>query len=142
MSEPVFGPEFFAFFRALKRNNERPWFAKNKERYERDVKEPMLELIRAVQPAIHALSPQLIADPRPVGGSMFRIYRDTRFSKDKTPYKTHASAHFGHRAAERRSEDGTRTDVHAPGVYFHLEPGSVFVAAGLWRPEPKVAHRI
>ena len=133
MSGTVFGPELFTFLRSLKRNNTRPWFEKNKPRYEHDVKEPVLEFIRAAQPGVRAMSEQLVCDPRPVGGSMFRIYRDTRFSKDKTPYKTHASAHFRHRAGK---------DVHAPGVYVHLEPGEVFVAAGLWHPETEQAQKI
>ncbi len=133
MPGSVFGPELFAFLRALKRNNDRAWFAKNKARYEQDVKEPVLEFIRAVKGPLHTAAPYLLADPRPVGGSMFRIYRDTRFSKDKTPYKTHASAHFRHAAGR---------DVHAPGVYLHLEPGSVFMGAGLWRPETDLARKI
>ncbi|HVO32220.1 MAG TPA: DUF2461 domain-containing protein [bacterium] len=132
-SQSVFDPAFFSFLRALKRNNERAWFEKNKPRYEEDVKEPLLEFIRAFQPALKKISPHLIADPRPVGGSMFRIYRDTRFSKDKTPYKTHAAAHFRHSAGK---------DVHAPGYYLHLEPGEVFFAGGIWRPEPDVAQKI
>ena len=68
----------------------------------------------------------MLADPRPVGGSLFRIYRDTRFSKDKRPYKTHAGITFRHR-------DGR--DVHGPIFYLHLEPARVFMAGGMWRPE-------
>jgi uncharacterized protein (TIGR02453 family) len=132
MASPI-GPELFTFLRALKRNNNRPWFQSHKDKYLQDVQEPCLEFIRAVQPILYKISPQLLADPRPVGGSMFRIYRDTRFSKDKTPYKTHAALHFRHKTAK---------DVHAPGVYLHLEPGEVYVGAGLWRPEPDLAGKI
>ena len=132
-AEAVFGPELFTFLRGLKRHNERAWFEKRKADYERDVKEPALEMIRAFQPALKKISPHLLADPRPVGGSLFRIYRDTRFSKDKTPYKTHVGIHFRHDAGK---------DVHAPGYYLHLEPGSVFFAGGIWHPDPDTAQKI
>ncbi len=134
MPRAHFGPELFRFLRELSSNNRRDWFAENKERYETHVKEPMLRFISDAGPALAKVSRHVVADPRPVGGSMFRIYRDTRFSKDKTPYKTAASAHFPHRARGK--------DVHAPGYYLHLEPGGCFVAGGLWRPEPAVAQRI
>jgi uncharacterized protein (TIGR02453 family) len=120
-------PELFAFLRELKQNNDRDWFARNKDRYERDVRQPLLRFIADFAKPLGRLTPHLVADPRPQGGSMFRIHRDTRFSKDKTPYKTHASAQFRHRLGR---------DVHAPGFYLHLEPGRVFGGAGLWRPEP------
>jgi uncharacterized protein (TIGR02453 family) len=80
-----------------------------------------------------AISPHFVADPRPNGGSMFRIYRDTRFSADKTPYKTHGAAQFRHAQAK---------DVHAPGFYVHLGPGEVFTGIGLWRPEPEPLAKI
>ena len=79
------------------------------------------------------ISPSFRADARPVGGSLFRIYRDTRFSKDKTPYKTHVGISFGHRSGK---------DVHSPGFYLHLEPGEVFVGAGIWHPDTKAATAI
>ncbi len=124
--EPYFSPALFRFLRQLKRHNARPWFADNKERYERDVRDPMLRFIAALAEPLARVSPALVADPRPVGGSMFRIDRDTRFAKDKTPFKTHAAAHFRHRAGR---------DVHSPGLYLHLEPGNVFFASGIWRPD-------
>ncbi len=122
-----FGPEPFRFLKELRVHNEREWFAANKARYERDVRDPLLAFISDVGGPLSRISRQIVADPRPVGGSLFRIYRDTRFSKDKSPYKTHAAAQFRHRAGK---------DVHAPGFYLHLEPGRVFVGAGLWHPEP------
>ncbi|MGH2727120.1 MAG: DUF2461 family protein, partial [Actinomycetota bacterium] len=76
----------FDFLEGLRRNNTREWFQKNKERYERDVKEPFLDFISDAGPRLRKISPNLVADPRPVGGSLFRIYRDVRFSKDKSPY--------------------------------------------------------
>jgi uncharacterized protein (TIGR02453 family) len=119
-----FGEDTFAFLRELKRNNDRDWFNANKERYEESVKEPFLQFINDVGPALRTVSRNLVADPRPVGGSMFRIYRDVRFSKDKSPYKTHIGAHFP-----------LGRGMAAPGYYFHLEPGQCFVAGGMWMPE-------
>ncbi len=111
-----FRPELFQFLRELKANNEKEWFQANKHRYESEVKEPMLRFISDFAPYLRQISRHVVADPRPVGGSMFRIYRDTRFFKDKSPYKTTAAAHFPHR-------DGGK-DVHAPGFYLHIEPGN------------------
>lgn len=126
-------PALFRFFRDLKRNNNRDWFHKNKARYEDVVKNPLLELVSDFEPRLHELSPHLVADPRPNGGSLFRIYRDVRFSKDKTPYKTAAGVRFPHEGSK---------NVHAPGYYLHLEPGSVFAGAGIWRPEPATLRRV
>jgi len=128
-----FTPELFAFLKQLKRNNNRDWFNKNKERYIEEVQQPALEFVSAVGPGLRKISQNFLADPRPVGGSLFRIYRDTRFSKDKTPYKTHVGINFHHRAAK---------DVHSPGFYLHLEPGEVFVGAGIWHPDTKAATTI
>jgi uncharacterized protein (TIGR02453 family) len=128
-----FAPSLFRFLRQLAENNEREWFLANKTRYERDVRDPLLAFVSDVAPALQRISREIVADPRPVGGSMFRIHRDTRFSKDKRPYKTHAAAHFRHRA---------RRDAHAPGFYLHLEPGNVFAGAGIWRPDGPAAGAI
>lgn len=127
-------PELFTFLRQLKRNNRRPWFLKNKPRYEALAKEPMLQLIRDLQAPLGRISPYLRVEPKAQGGSLFRIYRDVRFSKDKSPYKTHVSAHFSHRA----SRDG----VHSPGFYLHLEPGECFLAGGMWHPESQALRMI
>lgn len=116
-----------AFLDDLKSNNTREWFRANKERYERDVKEPFLDFIAVAARRLRKLSQNLVADPRPVGGSLFRLHRDVRFSRDKSPYKTHAGAHF---------PLGGK-DVHGPGFYLHLEPRSCFVAGGMWMPEAK-----
>lgn len=128
-----FGPALFRFLENLRANNEKAWFAANKDRYESAVKAPMLRFISDFAKPLHRISTQFDADPRPVGGSMFRIYRDTRFSRDKSPYKTAASAHFRHRAYG---------DVHAPGFYLHLEPGNIFAGAGVWRPDAKDLEKI
>jgi uncharacterized protein (TIGR02453 family) len=121
-----FSPDLFRFLRQLKRHNDRAWFASNRERYERDVRGPLLRFIAEAAQPLARISPAVNADARPASGSMFRIWRDTRFSKDKTPFKTHAAAHFRHRAGR---------DVHAPGFYLHLEPANVFFGAGIWHPD-------
>ena len=124
--EPHFTPELFSYLKTLKRNNNREWFNKNKGRYEELVKGALLRFIDDFGPHLEKISRCFVADPRTTGGSMFRIYRDVRFSKNKAPYKTHAAAQFRHEAGK---------DAHAPGFYLHLEPGSVFTGAGLWRPD-------
>ena len=121
------GPELFKFLRQLRNHNDREWFAENRERYEGDVRGPLLGFIGDFGPRLRKISRALVADPRPVGGSLFRIHRDIRFAKDKSPYKTHAACHFRH--------EQTTDDVHGPGFYLHLEPGTVFVAGGMWRPD-------
>ncbi len=95
--------------------------------------EPALEFIAEFSPRLHRISPHFVADPRPVGGSLFRIYRDTRFSKDKTPYKTATGIQFRHELAR---------SAHAPGFYLHLEPRSVFVGVGIWRPDSATLGKI
>jgi uncharacterized protein (TIGR02453 family) len=133
MNQAYVTPDLFRFFRELSRNNSRDWFAKNKERYEAVVREPLLSLVSDFGPHLHRVHPRLVADPRPVGGSMFRIHRDVRFSKDKSPYKTHAGLRFPHEE---------RKNVHAPGYYLHLEPGSVFMASGIWHPDPPTLQMV
>lgn len=128
-----FSPALFQFLKELQENNRRPWFEKNKPRYERDVKRPLLQLIGDFATPLQKISPHFVADPRSVGGSLFRIYRDTRFSKDKSPYKTHAAAQFRHEKGK---------DVHAPGFYLHLAPGEVFVGAGIWHPDSAALQKI
>ena len=132
MAEKI-SPEFFEFFRELRVNNEKSWFQENKERYETFVREPLLQFISDFGIHLEKISPNFLADPRKVGGSLFRIYRDVRFSKDKTPYKTAAGVQFRHKVGK---------DVHAPGFYLHLEPGSVFVGAGIWHPDSSSLGKI
>ena len=128
-----FTAELFQFLAELTHNNERAWFEANRDRFDAHIKAPLLRFIADFGPKLAKISPHFVADPRPNGGSMFRIYRDTRFAKDKTPYKTHAAAQFRHAAGK---------DVHAPGFYLHLEPGSVFMGAGMWRPEAEPLKKI
>ena len=128
-----FDPELFAFLRELKDNNDRDWFNANKQRYETHVLEPALAFIEDFGYRLNEISPHFRADTRKTGGSLFRIYRDTRFSKDKTPYKTNTGMHFRHERAK---------DAHAPGFYLHLRPGQVFGGGGIWHPDTKTANRI
>jgi uncharacterized protein (TIGR02453 family) len=121
-----FGPELFAFLAELREHNDRDWFAANKERYEAHVLEPALAFIEDFGYRLQEISPHFTADPRRTGGSLFRIYRDTRFSKDKAPYKTNTAMQFRHERGK---------DVHAPGFYLHLAPGEVFAGGGIWRPD-------
>ncbi len=131
----LLGPGLFQFLKDLKARNDREWFTENKARYETEARDAMLRFIGEFSGPLSAISRNFIADPRPVGGSMFRIHRDTRFSKDKSPYKTHLAAHFPHRAANAGG-------VHGPGFYLHLEPGSSFAGGGLWHPDPDSLFKV
>jgi uncharacterized protein (TIGR02453 family) len=129
----AFGPELFSFLTDLRANNNREWFAANKQRYEKDLLEPALVFIDAFAARLEKISPHFRADARPSGGSLFRIYRDTRFSKDKTPYKTNLGIHFRHERAK---------DAHAPGYYLHIGPGEAFAGGGIWHPATEAATGI
>ena len=129
--------DFFTFFSQLTKNNERVWFEANKQRYKDVVIAPLCDFMEAMAPRVAKLSKHIVVDPRPNGGSMFRIYRDVRFAKDKSPYKTHAGVHFRH---------GLGRDAHAPGFYMHFAPDEVFFGGGIWMPDAdalsKVRHAI
>jgi len=127
-----FPEEMFRFLRELKKHNDRDWFNANKERYKTHVVAPMVSFIEAMDGRLARVSDCFLADARPNGGSMFRIYRDTRFSKDKSPYKEHVACHFRHMSGK---------DAHAPGFYVHLEPGDVFFGGGIWHAPPPVLIR-
>jgi uncharacterized protein (TIGR02453 family) len=134
MAASAFSPALFSFLRELRRNNDRDWFAANKPRYERDVRDASLRFIGDFAPRLAKIAPHLVADARPVGGSMFRIYRDTRFSHDKSPYKIHIGIHFFHESAKKAPS--------VPGFYLHLQPGESFAAAGIWHPDPAALARV
>lgn len=125
--------DLFHFFDDLKKNNNREWFNENKDRYYESVVNPISEFIVRMTPRLRKISRHYIADPKPHGGSMFRIYRDTRFSKDKTPYKTHAGVQFRHEAGR---------DAHAPGFYVHLAGDGLFMGGGVWNPAGPQLNRI
>ena len=104
-SKAYFGPGLLKFLRDLAGNNDRSWFERNKARYEAEVREPALAFIRAFEPRLEEISPHFVASDRTVGGSLMRIHRDVRFSKDKSPYKTAAGVWFRfwrRRVPERR----------------------------------------
>jgi len=126
-------PELFTFFRELKANNTREWFEVNKQRYEKCVREPLLGFIGNFGLRLAEISPHYVADARKTGGSLFRINRDIRFSKDKSPYKTAAGVHFRHEVGK---------DAHAPGFYLHLEPDGVFAGVGIWQPDAPTLAKI
>ncbi len=133
MAPRYFTAGLFSFLRDLAENNDRTWFKAHQDDYERLVREPALDFINDVAAPLNAISPYFVADSRKVGGSLFRIQRDTRFAKDKTPYKTNTGMQFRHLMAK---------DVHAPGFYINIEPRSCYMGVGLWRPETKVAYAI
>jgi uncharacterized protein (TIGR02453 family) len=109
--QSFFTPATFDYLRDLTKNNRKAWFDTHKAKYEREVKAPALAFIEAAGPRLAKISPEIVADPRPVGGSLMRVYRDTRFSKDKTPYKTNIGMGFGHRKGR---------EAAAPGYYLNI----------------------
>lgn len=128
-----FNDNSLKFLRGLERHNNRQWFQQHKADYEIHVRAPFQHLLGDLQPILATISPHFRSDPKMVGGSMFRIQRDTRFSGDKAPYKPWQGARLFH---ERRKQ------VAAPSFYLHLQPGASFVGAGLWHPETKTQRRI
>ena len=128
-----FSADLPGYLAALSAHNNREWFKANQARYEETVREPARALVRALSGPLAELSVHLIADDRKVGGSLMRVQRDTRFSKDKTPYKTNVGIQLRH---------GAGKDAHAPAVYVHLELGDGFVGFGLWQPPPDELARI
>jgi uncharacterized protein (TIGR02453 family) len=129
----MFTQSTFKFLDELAANNNRTWFEANKPRYKSLVREPALEFITAMAPALEKFAPHFRADPRKVGGSLMRVFRDTRFSRDKTPYKTNIGIQFRHELGK---------DVHAPGFYVHLAADECFFGAGCWHPDPDVLGKI
>jgi uncharacterized protein (TIGR02453 family) len=134
-AEARFTSDFFRYLKELSKNNNKDWFTSNKSRYETAVRDPSFAFVRAVGPKLGALSRHLVADPRPVGGSVMRIYRDIRFSKDKSPYRTTVGIHFPHEPVGSEEE-------HLPGFFLHLAPADSWVYAGIWMPEPKRLQQI
>ena len=121
-----FEPRTIRFLEELKANNNREWFKEHKSRYEDDVLDVALRFIISMQEPLAEFAPRFMAVPTRVGGSLMRVYRDTRFSKNKLPYKTNIGIQFRHEQAK---------DVHSPGYYVHIDPGEVFLGAGMWRPD-------
>ena len=133
MATSYFSPKTFRFLRALAKNNSREWFHGHREDYEIQLRNPFQALITDLQPDLREISEHYRADPRGVGGSLFRIHRDTRFSNDKTPYKTWSGARFFHARSKEKP---------APSFYLHIQPGECFIGAGIWHPEPEAQRQI
>jgi uncharacterized protein (TIGR02453 family) len=133
MTDRYFTKQTFAFLSALAGNNNREWFDEHKQEYEDFVRTPALGFISDMVEEILAISAHFRALPKKVGGSLMRVQRDTRFSRDKTPYKTNIGIHFRHEVGK---------DVHAPGYYVHIEPGGCFVGVGLWHPDADALYKI
>jgi uncharacterized protein (TIGR02453 family) len=126
----AFSKRALGFFRGLARHNEKAWFEAHRTDYETEVRQPMRELIEDLDTRFAEFAPEIGGDPK---RSMFRINRDIRFSKDKSPYKTHAACWFHHLNAARSV--GAEADAGSAGYYFHLEPGGrSMIGAGLWMP--------
>jgi uncharacterized protein (TIGR02453 family) len=121
---PRFNPETLRFLRALKRNNRREWFNAHRDQYEAHVRQPMTAIVERLADDFRTFAPELVASPKV---SMYRIYRDTRFSENKTPYKTHVAAVFPTRGLEKHE---------GAGVYFHISPDEVWVGGGMYSPQP------
>jgi uncharacterized protein (TIGR02453 family) len=133
MTPAYFTDQTFAFLSALAQNNNRDWFLAHKAQYERDARDPALKLLSDLKAPMLKLSAEFVPDPRPNGGSLFRIHRDARFSHDKTPYKTHLGIRIQHTQGKLRP---------APVFYLHIEPERCFIGGGLWHPEPKLLTQV
>jgi uncharacterized protein (TIGR02453 family) len=129
-----FTPATFRFLRALKRHNTREWFADHKDQFLADVEAPMLRFITDFSSRLKTISKAYVADPRRTGGSMFRIYRDTRFSADKSPFKTWVAARFPHETS-RKAEN-------VPAFYLRLSPGEGVGGGGLYHVEQPALTRV
>lgn len=129
-----FTPALFTFLRSLKRHNDREWFAAHRERYIAEIEAPMLQFVADFAPRLHKISRAFVADPRKTGGSMFRIYRDTRFSEDKSPYKTWVAARFPHEA--RKQTDSV------PAFYLHLSVAECYGGGGVYHLEMPALTKI
>ena len=121
------------FLKELGKNNNRDWFKANKTRYEEDVLDVALHFIQSMQEPLAKFAPHFTAVPTRMGGSLMRVYRDTRFSKNKLPYKTNIGIQFRHERAR---------DVHSPGYYVHIDPDEVFIGVGMWRPDSAALRQI
>ena len=133
MSDYHFTSETFTFLSALAENNNREWFEVHKQDYETAVRTPALALIDVLGGDLALISPHFSAIAKKAGGSLMRIHRDTRFTRDKRPYKTNIGIHIRHEVGK---------DVHAPGYYIHIEPDECFIGVGIWRPDGDVLAKI
>lgn len=130
---PHFSKHTLKFLSELAVNNNRDWFNANRLRYEQQLLDPALDFIEAMGPPLAAISSRFLCIPKRVGGSLLRIHRDARFSRDKTPYKTNVGIQFRHEIGK---------DIHAPGYYFHIGLDECFLGVGLWHPDSPALARI
>ena len=133
MAKAYFTRGLFEFLKDLSAHNNRDWFRANQERYEQQVRDPFLHLIDDLGPGLKKINPRIVADPRPNRGSMMRIHRDIRFSKDKSPYKTFVAAHFWHEKGK---------EAAMPAYYLRLAPDSSLIGGGVWQPETQAVRKI
>lgn len=133
MTNPYFTSQGMSFLKQLEQNNERDWFHEHKSEYEDLIRTPALNFIDDMENDLAHLSPHFLAIAKKVGGSLMRVHRDVRFSKDKSPYKTNIGIQFRHEMGK---------DVHAPGFYVHIEPSECFVGVGIWRPDSNTLGKI
>ena len=145
-NQPYFSAETFKFLRQLEKNNSREWFTANKPRYEEYLRGPALRLITDLAEPLAQIHPQITAVPKAVGGSLFRIHRDTRFAHDKRPYKTNIGMYFSHAAARKaaRGDAGNAAPgrLDTPGLYLNVAPGGCFLGGGIWHPQSETTKRI
>jgi len=130
---PYFTAETFAFLATLTENNTREWFKAHQDEYEKCIRTPAMQLIGDMAGELPAISPYFTAQPKKVGGSLMRVQRDTRFSRDKSPYKTNIGIQFRHERGK---------DIHAPGFYLHVAEEECFLGVGLWHPDTKTLAKI
>ncbi|MGV8943229.1 DUF2461 domain-containing protein [Thermomonas sp.] len=128
-----FSAKTFKFLRGLARHNEREWFHAHKPEYEAHLRQPYQRLLLDLQPALAGISLHFRADPKTVGGSLYRIHRDTRYAHDKSPYKTWQGAKLYHERSRQ---------VEAPSFRIHIQPGRSFVGGGLWHPETAIQRKV
>lgn len=133
MADPYFTKATLDFLRNLARNNNRDWFEANKPLYETRVRTPALSFISDMAEKLPGIAPRFVALPAKSGGSLMRVHRDTRFSKNKEPYKTNIGIQFRHQ---------TGKDVHAPGYYLHIAPEECFLGVGIWHPDAPALQMI
>jgi uncharacterized protein (TIGR02453 family) len=121
---PRFSAATLRFLRTLKRNNRREWFNAHRDDYEAHVRQPMTAVVERLADEFRTLAPEIVASPKV---SMYRIYRDTRFSENKAPYKTHVAAVFPTRGLQKHE---------GAGLYFHVSPDEVWIGGGMYSPQP------
>lgn len=127
---PRFTADSLRFLRALKRNNRREWFNAHRDNYEQHVRQPMTAIVERLADDLRAFAPEIVASPKV---SMYRIYRDTRFSEDKRPYKTHVAAVFPTRGLPKHE---------GAGLYFHVSPDDIWIGGGMYAPQTPHLHAV